>query len=868
MRQSVIFSILRQVCVLFAVALLVIAYFWVRSEFIARDEANQQYAHQYLEEEKARLKSEVLRVRDYLLREKAEAESQLQLQLKSRVEEALQITAGIYEQNRGLLSRDQIEARIVEALRHHRFNDSRGYFFVDTLDGIAVLYPPKPENEGKYPEEIFGPRGIRIIEQILTIARGPGEGFLNYRWYLPDNSERLYKKYSYVKTFEPLNWVIGTGGYLELFEQRLQQQLYRDIADIRYGAAGEGYYFINSYTGDLWVTNGEYFDGQRNLWELADLRGEKVVQENARIAQENPEGGFNRYFWRKNDGTEAEKISYVIGMDEWDIFIGAGAWLDTIEQQIARNSDELHAQVTTRITGTLALILIAVLAVALAIWMIGRKLTLNFTLFRDAFEHSVDNRVPINESEIYFSEFKALARGANDMIDGLNSQAEELRQRAFYDHLTELPNRLQGASHLEDMIRQSQQQGALLALLFIDLDNFKEINDTFGHSAGDEVLREVSDRLRAAVRSDDSVARLGGDEFTVVTGLLHCRSDAELIAAKLLRVLEQPLTVDHTEISICASIGISLCPDHGDSAEQLMRNADAAMYNIKGHGKNGFSFYDPAMSEEVSHRMALGDALTEAIDQQQFLLHYQPQIDLRTGNVTGAEALIRWQHPERGLILPGDFIPYAESSGQIEQIGEWVLKEACSRLRDWQQQGIDVGRLAVNVSAIQVHRRSLGLLLPALLKETGVDPHQLELELTERVLMEDPENSSRELKTLQLQGISVAIDDFGTGYSSLGYLKNLHISKLKIDSSFIAEMHRDASDRAIIRAIIALGRSLGLTVVAEGVENRQQEEFLRDEGCCRMQGFYLSKPLSEDEFLAFIGRRGQQASYPDQAGQG
>ena len=852
MKHSVAYSILKQMCALFLVALIGIGAFWIHAELKAQDIANKRFVENYLEDQKFRLREEVLRVREYLLREKEKAESLLKAQLKRRTEEAHGIATAIYEKDKDRLTKQQLGEKILEALRHQRFNQGRGYFFINALDGKTVLYPLKPENEGKYPEEVFGPNGIKIVKDLVALAETKGEGFLNYRWYQPDDSSRLYKKYSYINTFDPLGWFIGTGDYLEPFEQSLQQEIFKDIAEISYGSGGDGYFFINSYSGDLFVTNGKYYGGDRNIWDTEDAKGEKVVQENARIARQSPRGGFNRYIWLKPNGTEAEKLAFVMGMDEWNIFIGTGTYLDTIEQVIASNRERLEQQLRVRIKGVLVLIIITLVAITFVIYLIGRKLSLNFTLFQKAFNHSVDHRVPIDESAVFFSEFKSLARGANNMVVGLNSQAEELRKRAFYDHLTALPNRLHGASHLEEMIQHAHQQRAKLALLFIDLDNFKEINDTLGHSAGDEVLCVVSERLIAAVRQDDKVARLGGDEFTVTTGVLHKREAAERVAQKILSVFEQPIKLDHNEVYVYASIGISLYPDDGENAEILLRNADSAMYEIKGKGKNGYCFYVPSMTEAVSNRVALGEALREAIEEQQFVLHYQPQVDVKTGAVVGAEALLRWQHPDRGLIYPGDFISYAESSGQIEQIGAWVLRETCNRISAWKEQGITLCKLSVNVSGIQIHRRSLGNVVPALLKETGCDPNVLELELTESVLMEEPEMSAKELIRLQKLGVSIAIDDFGTGYSSLSYLKQLHVDKLKIDRSFVAELHLNESDRAIIRAVVALGRSLGLIVVAEGVENKDQLAFLREEGCCQAQGYHFSKPLSEKDFLNFL----------------
>ena len=453
---------------------------------------------------------------------------------------------------------------------------------------------------------------------------------------------------------------------------------------------------------------------------------------------------------------------------------------------------------------------------------------------------------------MYFDEFRSLAASANDMIDGLNQQAEELRHRVLHDQLTSLPNRLQGASHLNQMIERSINTQAVVALLFIDLDNFKEINDTLGHSAGDELLQKVSLRLQRVVREEDIVARLGGDEFTVITGLLNERADAAVIADKLLSAFQKPFSIESTELHVTASIGISMFPDDGLDAEILLRNADSAMYEAKRDGRNGFRFYTPDMTVEVRQRVMMMDELREAIEKQQFLLHFQPQVCLTTGEVIGAEALVRWMHPEKGLIPPNDFIPYAESSGQIAQIGEWVLMEACKKMSAWRAQGYNLRKVAVNISNQQLRRKSLVMLVKQALAETRCLPESLELEITESTLMQNPEDMVEELVQLKTLGVSLAIDDFGTGYSSLSYLKQLPINKLKIDRSFVRDLDVDENDRAITRAIIALGKSLNLTVIAEGVEYASQVSFLASEQCEQIQGYLYSKPLPEEEFLAYL----------------
>ncbi len=850
-KNSVIQSLLLPVGAIFFISVLVVGYLWTSSEFRKLDEENQRYESEYLENQKVVLRAEVQRVKSLLLREKANAESQLKSSLKERIDDAYMIASSIYERSKNRYSDDVIQHMIIAALQDMRLKDD-GYYFITTLDGEMKLYPPDDSVMGRSARDAFNANGGDVVFRMGELAKQQKEGFISYPWARAGYVGEQHRKFSYIKRFKPYDWVIGTGAYLDNFEEEIKHQIFRKVSEFSYGTREEGYFFINSYEGDLFVTNGQYFAGKKNIWDVEDARGQKVVQANAALAKQNPEGGFSTYFWKKNTGEVAEKISYVLGMDEWGIFIGSGAYLDTVRHELKRRESLLAEQVKVRIYSAASVLGIALLVVLAAMWLIGHRLARNIRLIQCSFEHSATSRQHIDIEDVYFDEFRSLAASANDMIDGLNQQAEELRHRVLHDQLTSLPNRLQGASHLNQMIERSINTQAVVALLFIDLDNFKEINDTLGHSAGDELLQKVSLRLQRVVREEDIVARLGGDEFTVITGLLNERADAAVIADKLLSAFQKPFSIESTELHVTASIGISMFPDDGLDAEILLRNADSAMYEAKRDGRNGFRFYTPDMTVEVRQRVMMMDELREAIEKQQFLLHFQPQVCLTTGEVIGAEALVRWMHPEKGLIPPNDFIPYAESSGQIAQIGEWVLMEACTKMSEWRAQGYSLRKVAVNISNQQLRRKSLVMLVKQALADTGCQPETLELEITESTLMQNPEDMVEELVQLKALGVSLAIDDFGTGYSSLSYLKQLPINKLKIDRSFVRDLDVDENDRAITRAIIALGKSLNLTVIAEGVEYASQVSFLASEQCEQIQGYLYSKPLPEEEFLVYL----------------
>ncbi|MBY4676317.1 sensor domain-containing diguanylate cyclase [Marinobacterium arenosum] len=581
----------------------VVGFLWIESEYetLARD--NQRLAEEYHQEQKWLMRAEVLRVRDHLLRQKVSAEGELEAQLQRRVSDAYEIAMGIYRQYRGQLADGEIQQRIIDALRYHRLSAERSYYFIDSLDGVGVLYPPNPATEGRPIVESFGDDGLSLFDEMWRLVQQRGEGFIHYEWPRPDGGDRRHKKYSYVKLFEPYGWIIGSGDYLESFEKKMREKIFRDIAQVSYGANNEGYFFINSYQGDLYLTNGQYFGGSKNIWHVEDARGEKVVQENARIARTQLGGGYNRYFWNKLNGETAEKIAFVIGMDEWQIFIGTGAYLDTITEEIARRDAALQQRVHERVRAAVAVLLLAFLLIGLLAYFIGRKLAGNFRLFQSSFDSAVDNGICIDEHNVHFEEFKRLARSANGMIKRLNRQAEALRHSASHDALTALPNRVNGTGHLNAMLHRAADKRSMLAVLFVDLDNFKEVNDTFGHATGDHLLREVAERLRKVVREEDQVVRLGGDEFIITTGFLHRAHDAEVIAAKVQAVFASPFRLAQRNFYVTASIGVAVSPEGGRSAGALLHNADVAMYRAKSLGKNAYFVFDSTLADDLSQQL-------------------------------------------------------------------------------------------------------------------------------------------------------------------------------------------------------------------------------------------------------------------------
>jgi diguanylate cyclase (GGDEF)-like protein/PAS domain S-box-containing protein len=442
-----------------------------------------------------------------------------------------------------------------------------------------------------------------------------------------------------------------------------------------------------------------------------------------------------------------------------------------------------------------------------------------------------------------------------DISEKKRSQ-DRLYKLAHNDNLTGLPNRILFRDRLKQSIAYANRQKRSVALLFIDLDRFKVINDSLGHPIGDRLLQMVAKTLLSAVREVDTVARFGGDEFTIILGNLDDSHDAEMVTSKILASLQKPFSIEGHELFALGSVGISFFPEHGDDIDSLIKKADVAMYEAKAQGGDRYVIYDPAMDEHSHKRLLLENSLRKALTRNEFRLVYQPKVDIVTGHITAMEALLRWEHPEFGLIKPDEFIPLAEETGLILAIGEWVLEHACRQNMEWQSMGMPAMRIAVNISGYQLQQPDFIERLETVVKSTGMSFESLELEITESVIMQNPDFTIQVLNEVQSRGIHISVDDFGTGYSSLAHLKRFSVNTLKIDKSFVRDVESSQTDAAITTAIIAMGNSLNLRVIAEGVETEGQFNFLQDAMCDEIQGYLVSRPLSADKVVEFMKGRG------------
>lgn len=473
---------------------------------------------------------------------------------------------------------------------------------------------------------------------------------------------------------------------------------------------------------------------------------------------------------------------------------------------------------------------------------------------------------------------KAEAVVRDQMLEELRESHKKIRKLAYHDGLTGLPNRRLFNMYLDKTLARARREDSRFAVIFVDFDNFKLINDTVGHQAADKVLRELSDTLNQLIRSADVLAiysnrdaltdeapdsvlsRLGGDEFIILLPNTKDRHAPGVVAQRILDHLNKPMRIDQREVFVTASIGIATYPEDGGSGEILIRNADTAMYHAKQQGKAAYQYYSEAMNAASVERITLESGLRRALELEQLQLHYQPQIDVYSGRIIGAEALLRWEHPERGLISPATFIPLAEETGLILAIGEWVFKQACSQAVSWQRQGLPQIPVSVNVSGVQFSRQDICKVAQTVLDETGLSPSMLGIEITETAMMSVRDRAAELLTELRTIGVSLSLDDFGTGYSSLSYLKNFPINVLKIDRAFVNEMLSDSTTASITEAIISMAHMLSLRVVAEGVEEKEQVDLLERLGCDAVQGFYFSKAVPAEQFAILLAESYQEVS--------
>ncbi len=573
----------------------------------------------------------------------------------------------------------------------------------------------------------------------------------------------------------------------------------------------KGYIFVFDYKGNtIFHINKHYMKINRWNWER---HGVKVVRNLIIASLKNPAGTYVKYLAYNPNGTPIEKISYLKIYKPLKIIIGSGVYLNYLNKKLLQNQQTQQNLSNTIIKNIIFISILTTLLLIVVMYILSSKI-------------------------------KNIFKRYNKEIE---KEKEKLFIRANFDTLTGLYNREHFLCEAQKALNTIRRDNSKLAIMFIDIDRFKEINDSKGHDTGDKVLKIIADRLNKSVRPNDIVSRFGGDEFVVLfNNILDKYSPIEL-SQRLLETIKEPIIIDNQEHYISASIGISIAPDDAIKINHLIKYADTAMYKSKEQGKDRFNFYKPEMTQIANERLALKRDLFRAIKNQEFEIYFQPQIDSHN-KLFGAEVLIRWNHPTKGLISPINFIPLAIEIGIIESIDLWVIEQSIRQHKKWQKQGFEVGVLSCNITIYHLEKGSLARNLELLLKKYDFDPKYLNIEITEEGVMKNVKKSIKMLNKIQKLGIHINIDDFGTGYSSLAYLKKLPISKLKIDRSFIKDIPQDADDMAITKTIVNLAKNLNLKLIAEGVETKEQQQFVFAQECDYIQGYFYSKPINAQDF--------------------
>ena len=768
-----------------------------------------------------------------------DTKNQIHRLLQEEVHKAHALASNLYATYQHSLPKETLQELIAEALRPVRYMEDTGYFFIISEDGAKILFPNKPEQEGANYFHEANAHKRNVFGALMTIGQTTKEGFYSYQWEKPNSDKALFDKTSYVKYFEPYGWIIGTGVYTDDITATLQQSILSEIDGMNFDAFEENYLFVGQWDGTALTHPAK----GKNMLDVQDVNGKYVVR--ALIEKAKEGGGFIEYVMPDlEDKRTLNKLSYVQAIPEWQWYVGSGVYTDDIQKQIDFEYANLKHAFGIWLLGSLFLFGIVALVMALFYRRFSRRLKMDFDAFFAFFDSLAHYNYPINKSQLRFLEFDALATSANAMLMEKLDLEKKLAHLAHHDALTSLPNRTLLNDRIERAIAACKREKRLMALCFIDLDNFKKINDSFGHSYGDAALLQVVERVRGILRETDTMARLGGDEFVLVLENLEHKQDAARILEKVQKTFETAFMIHRQTFFLTSSIGVSFYPKDGENGEILLKNADLAMYKAKASGKNNFCFYERALSSASLEILTIENELKSAIVKEEFEVYYQPQIHLQTGKCTGFEALLRWNHPQQGVLSPNRFIAYAEESRMILPIGAFVLKQACLDLVTLQKTLGFKGRVSVNVSGIQLEHDDFVNTLEHVLAQTGINPDALELEITESVFMKDALRWIAILDNIRALGVKIAIDDFGTGYSSLSYLRRLPVDKLKIDISFVRDLpeHKDA--RAIAKAIIVLAKSMQMTTLAEGIETPEQAEFLIQEGCSEGQGFYYQKGMN------------------------
>ena len=796
-----------------------------------------------IETEKKAIQTKVNSISDLIVHQKSILKDELRSRLKQRVANAIKIADTIYHQYKESKTDNEIKNIITTTLRPLQWNRGESYIWIVDYHGVLHLGSENLSHlEGTSILDYKDSDGIEIIKKEISLSQKKGEGYLLDSFSKPGEPlDKHFKQLAFVKSLSHYDWYVGTAEFLSTAIKTRNRKLLKGIEKI--GGPVNNYIFIINTEGDMLLNPSSPEIVGKNIFTLNSPFIENNFYKITNAVKDKDQA-FLSYLWINPETKKEEtKHTYVHTIADSDWIIGSGFYNSTIKNKVEEQTRLMHADYYSKFKYLIFISTLFLLLGLIISYLLSRYLKKSFLMYRQEIKKSAANLQALNEN---------LEERMQERTRELQEKSAQLQILAHHDALTVLPNRVLFTDRLEQGVINAERNKTGLALFFIDLDKFKHINDSLGHSVGDSVLKVVASRLEGIIRKEDTLARLSGDEFTIIMEELKHPGDASLMAEKILRTLAEAIEIDEQMLYVSGSIGISLYPQDSTDAQSLLKYADTAMYKAKEEGRNNFQFYSSEMTHFALERIEMKTSLRQAIDKEEFIIHYQPQISLKTNTLIGLEALVRWQHPTRGLLSPDTFIPLAEETGMIVKIDQWVMKTAMQQIAQWYDEGLNPGVLALNLSIKQLEGDEFLEKIKTCIEKYYFDAKWLELEITERQMLKKTDEIITKLHQINDLGIGISIDDFGTGYSSLSLLKRLPINRLKIDRSFIKDIPEDEEDIAIIKAIIALAKSLNLDLIAEGVENVEQKRFLIINGCNYIQGHYYSRALPAEKIQELL----------------
>lgn len=762
---------------------------------------------------KEEVRSAVHEVYTNLLREKSKIESDLKESAKQRVYEAYGIANFIYAKNMGK-PEAEVKRLIVEALRPIRFFDGRGYFFVHDQNGLIILNAANPQLEGKNISDLSENDSQKPIKEIVGLTEMQGEAFRQWRFTKPDEADaQAYAKVGFIKKFAPYDWSIGTGEYVQDFESSVKTKLLKWLSEYEYGE--NGYFFVLDKKGKLLAHHANDFLG------LDFVIGKKIKDDLlAEITNQMQHGGGYIHYAKPltlSGKATLDQVSYVKEVKGWDWIIGTGFNANTFEKNLRLKEQQFVESNHQSLMRLIYLTIVSLLLLTVSSLYVGNLIAKRFGLF---------------QSKI------------NEDFDVLNKTKDEMEYMALHDAVTGLPNRVLMLQNIRERIDLAKTNNTKLVVMFVDLDNFKHVNDLYGHHVGDLLLEAVSKRFARLTGLHGSVSRFGGDEFVFCFTQLRGKKAAENKANRIHQSLVKSIAVEGTSLSIGCSIGVSMYPDDATDAETLIKQADTVLYQSKVDKKGQVLFYSNSISEQIKRKIEIQQALASAIKDGELSVHYQPQMRTRDEKLISVEALARWQHPELGTIFPDEFIAIAEESGMIHKLDMFIFRKACEDIVALSANGKEALKLSVNISPAQLLEPDYAQQLLAVCSSVGIDPKRITLEVTENIFIHGFDTVQPVLNSLRAQGFGLSLDDFGTGFSSLSYINSLPLTEIKIDRAFVNKFINVYQSDMLVRMIISISRLCNLIVVAEGVETKAQVKKLLNYDCDLVQGYYFDRPLT------------------------